>query len=143
MKPYSIFSITARFIALFAVTIGLGSIVYAQDGMSGSGTSDSQTKSAGGKMKQSPCGGPSAIVCPRGMSCIDDPNDKCDPTKDGLNCPGKCVAGGGGQSKIKQPCGGPSQITCIGGMICVDDPSDQCDPTKDGLNCLGMCVTKP
>lgn len=143
MKPYSIFNITARFIALLAITIGLGGAVYAQDGMPEPDTSKPSAKSADGKMKQLPCGGPSAITCPRGMSCVDDPADKCDPTKDGLNCPGKCVAGGGEQSKIKQPCGGPSRIECIGGMVCMDDPSDNCDPTKDGLDCKGMCVARP
>jgi hypothetical protein len=75
-------------------------------------------------------------------SCVDDPHDKCDPTKDGLNCPGMCVAGGGAEQKVKQPCGGPSRIQCQGGMVCVDDTSDNCDPTRDGLDCKGMCVAR-
>jgi hypothetical protein len=147
MKPYSIFSIAARLIALFSLTvglaIGLGGTVQAQDaGMYEPEKSDSRPKSATADKKQLPCGGPSVIKCPRGMTCIDDPSDKCDPTKDGLNCPGNCVAGGGEETKVKQPCGGPARIACIGGMVCIDDPSDNCDPTKDGLDCKGMCVPK-
>jgi hypothetical protein len=75
------------------------------------------------------------------MKCIDDPADKCDPTKEGTNCPGICVAGAP-VSKVKQPCAGPTGIVCQGGMICVDDPSDECDPTKDGVNCKGICMSK-
>lgn len=142
MKPYSIFRITARVIALLAMTIGLSGTIYAQEDKSAPDTSESQAKSAG-TAKQLPCGGPSVIICPAGLSCVDDSSDKCDPTKDGLTCPGKCVAGSGEQSKIKQPCGGPTRIACIGGMVCVDDPSDKCDPTKDGFDCKGMCVTRP
>jgi hypothetical protein len=145
MIRYRIFNLAVKFIAALGLTvgltIGLSGAVHAQDGASASGASAPHGKSAGAK--QLPCGGPSVIQCPQGLSCVDDPGDKCDPTKDGLNCPGKCVAGSGGESKFKQPCGGPSRINCIGGMVCVDDPSDNCDPTKDGLDCKGMCVTKP
>jgi hypothetical protein len=144
MKTYSVFSAAARFTALLALTlglaVGLGGNVQAQEGMHDGHKSDS--KSQGMDKKELPCGGPSVIKCPKGMSCVDDPSDKCDPTKDGLNCPGKCVAGGGEETKVKQPCGGPSRIKCSGGMVCIDDPSDNCDPTRDGLDCKGMCVAK-
>ena len=148
MKPHSIFSGAVRLLALVVVSlglsIGLDSPVNAQEGMKGHDheKSGSQATSGGGK-KQLPCGGPSVIQCPRGMSCVDNPHDKCDPTKDGLNCPGTCVAGSGAEQKLKAPCGGPSMITCQGGMVCIDDPSDSCDPTKDGLNCKGFCVDRP
>lgn len=149
MKPHSIFSGAVRLLALLIVsaglTMGLNGSVGAQEGMQGHDHDKSGTKpqSASSGKKQLPCGGPSVIKCPVGMSCVDDPHDKCDPTKDGLNCPGMCVAGGTGEEqKVKQPCGGPSRIGCQGGMICVDDPSDNCDPTRDGLDCKGMCVSR-
>jgi hypothetical protein len=124
---------------IFALTNGMSAVAQNQGGtqpQGGQGTAKSS------KVPHQPCGGPSAITCPGGMRCIDDPTDKCDPTKDGMNCPGLCVAGTA-VSKVKQPCGGPSGITCPGGMTCVDDTSDNCDPTKDGINCIGMCVGKP
>lgn len=146
MKYYSTSSIAARLIVLLAFTVGLtigsGGTVHAQDGMSNPTTSESDSHAKSGKTKQTPCGGPSVIKCPVGMTCVDDPADKCDPTKDGLECPGKCVAGSG-ESKIKQPCGGPARISCSGGMVCVDDATDNCDPTKDGLDCKGFCVALP
>jgi hypothetical protein len=135
MKPHSIFSGAARLLALLVLSIGLtigtNGPVDAQEAMQGQ---------ASGGTKQLPCGGPSVIQCPRGMSCVDNPHDKCDPTKEGLNCPGTCVAGSGAVQKVKAPCGGPSRISCQGGMICMDDPADKCDPTKDGLDCKGFCV---
>jgi hypothetical protein len=150
MKPNSIFSSAARLLALLVLSIGLttgvSGPVGAQEGTQEQDrekSGGSQAKSASGGTKQLPCGGPSVIQCPRGMSCVDNPHDKCDPTKDGLNCPGTCVAGSGAEQKFKAPCGGPSMITCQGGMLCVDDPSDSCDPTKDGLNCKGFCVERP
>ncbi len=148
MKPYSTFSDAMRLLALLIVSAGLSmslnGTVAAQEGMQGHdhGKSATPAQSTGGGKKQLPCGGPSVIKCPVGMSCVDDPHDKCDPTKDGLNCPGMCVAGGGAEQKVKQPCGGPSRIQCQGGMVCVDDTSDNCDPTRDGLDCKGMCVAR-
>jgi hypothetical protein len=149
MKPHSIFSAAVRLVALLVLSvglsIGLNGPTNAQEGMQGQDRekSGSQAKSASGGKKQLPCGGPSVIQCPRGLSCVDNPHDKCDPTKDGLNCPGTCVAGSGAEQKVKAPCGGPSMITCQGGMVCIDDPSDSCDPTKDGLDCKGFCVERP
>ena len=37
------------------------------------------------------CGGIANIQCPAGMSCVDDPNDSCDPTQGGADCGGICV----------------------------------------------------
>lgn len=124
MKPYLKSGITSHLITLIALIFGLGGLAHAQD-----------------KAPKQPCAGPSAITCPGGMKCIDDPSDKCDPTKDGINCMGICVAGAP-VSKVKQPCGGPSGIGCPGGMVCVDDTSDNCDPTKDGVNCIGLCINR-
>lgn|SRR5687768_17493381 len=144
MKTYMRSGRASRFVVLstfaLALTLGWGNSVQAEDPAAATA---SDAPSTATHKKSLPCGGPSAIKCSRGMSCVDDPSDNCDPTKDGLNCPGTCVAGSGEKSSIKQPCGGPSRIKCIGGMICIDDPSDKCDPTKDGLDCMGMCVTKP
>jgi len=144
MKNYSVFSVAARFTTLLALTLGLamglGGNVQAQDGMHEGHKSDS--KSHHMDQKELPCGGPSVIKCPGGMACVDDPSDKCDPTKDGLNCPGKCATAEGQETKVKQPCAGPSRIKCVGGMICIDDPSDNCDPTRDGFDCKGICVAK-
>jgi hypothetical protein len=120
------FILLAAMLAVGSMT-GFGETAYAQ--------------STTHKTPKQPCAGPSAITCPGGMKCIDDPSDKCDPTKEGVDCAGICVAGTP-TSKVKQPCGGPAGIVCQGGMICVDDPSDNCDPTKDGINCKGMCMNK-
>ncbi|ARO88236.1 hypothetical protein EBAPG3_010830 [Nitrosospira lacus] len=139
VKLYSTLNITAQLVALIALIFGLSGGVHAQASMSGGDVPASQSKSA--KVPKQPCAGPSAITCPGGMKCIDDPSDKCDPTKDGINCMGICVAGAPA-SKVKQPCGGPSGIVCPGGMICVDDTTDTCDPTKDGVNCIGLCINR-
>jgi len=37
------------------------------------------------------CGGISGISCPDGQTCIDDPDDSCDPTKGGADCLGICI----------------------------------------------------
>ncbi len=38
------------------------------------------------------CGGIAGIACPDDLTCIDDPDDNCDPTDGGADCPGICVA---------------------------------------------------
>ncbi|KAM0271124.1 hypothetical protein ACHAQH_009191 [Verticillium albo-atrum] len=38
------------------------------------------------------CGGIAAFKCPKGLKCIDDPRDSCDPKKGGADCGGVCVA---------------------------------------------------
>ena len=35
------------------------------------------------------CGGPDALTCPGEGTCVDDPNDDCNPDA-GTGCPGKC-----------------------------------------------------
>ncbi len=37
------------------------------------------------------CGGIAAISCAKGLVCIDDPNDSCDPLGGGADCSGICV----------------------------------------------------
>lgn len=37
------------------------------------------------------CGGIAGIPCPSGMSCVDNPNDSCDPNYGGADCGGMCV----------------------------------------------------
>lgn len=41
------------------------------------------------KMKLT-CGGIAGMVCPDGMTCVDDPSDSCDPANDGADCIGTC-----------------------------------------------------
>ena len=37
------------------------------------------------------CGGIAGIQCPKGMVCIDDPRDNCNPNSGGADCGGICV----------------------------------------------------
>ena len=66
MKTYSVFSVSARFTALLALTLGLamglGGNVQAQDGMYEDHKSDSKSRHM--DKKELPCGGPSVIKCP-------------------------------------------------------------------------------
>lgn len=39
------------------------------------------------------CGGIAGIRCPDGQTCVDDPDDTCDPEHGGADCPGICIAG--------------------------------------------------
>lgn len=39
------------------------------------------------------CGGIAGIRCPDDQTCIDDPNDTCDPEQGGADCSGICVTG--------------------------------------------------
>lgn len=38
------------------------------------------------------CGGFAGIDCPEGYSCVDNPNDDCDPNNGGADCAGMCSA---------------------------------------------------
>lgn len=38
------------------------------------------------------CGGIGGIQCPDGQTCVDDPNDTCDPEAGGADCGGVCQA---------------------------------------------------
>ena len=78
----------------------------------------------------STCGGIAAIQCPSGSTCVDDPNDNCDPKQGGADCGGVCEA---------LACGGFAGIACPAGSTCVDDPGDSCDPKAGGADCGGLC----
>jgi hypothetical protein len=82
------------------------------------------------------CGGIAGFPCPEGQTCVDNPNDDCDPANGGADCGGICVS---------KPafCGGIAAFPCPEGQTCVDDPSDDCDPKKGGADCGGICVKKP
>lgn len=140
MKLYSIFGIAARFIALLTLTmltIGLNVPVHAQTNGVERGASASQQ---GGGIDGRPCGGPAGLTCGEGLICVDNPDDNCDPRRDGSKCPGTCKANLVKEDKVQRSCGGTTGYDCPGGMVCIDDPSDDCDPTQDGSKCKGICV---
>lgn len=39
------------------------------------------------------CGGFAGTPCPAGQHCVDEPSDRCDPTRDGRDCGGVCAPG--------------------------------------------------
>lgn len=91
-----------------------------------------------GECEQDPpvtCGGFGGIECPEGLSCIDDPNDDCDPANGGADCSGICV-----DPPAPEFCGGFANLQCPEGFECTDDPNDDCDPGKGGADCGGICV---
>ena len=83
--------------------------------------------------KSRSCGGFGGLECPDGLTCVDDPDDNCDPTNGGADCPGVCVP---------PMCGGIGSIPCADGLLCVDDPTDDCDPANGGADCGGICVAR-
>jgi hypothetical protein len=104
------------------------------------------------------CGGIAGFSCPGLGSCVDNPNDGCDPANGGADCGGncecnalaKCAAGYTFDSspevcncvppKEEAPfCGGIANIQCPGAGQCVDNPNDGCDPNKGGADCGGLC----
>jgi hypothetical protein len=70
------------------------------------------------------CGGYAGKQCPEGFTCVDDPNDGCDPTRGGRDCGGLCRAGsgstGGGAA-----CG---KATCKQGEVCCNASCGVCTP---------------
>ncbi|MFV8755191.1 hypothetical protein ACNOYE_31975 [Nannocystaceae bacterium ST9] len=83
------------------------------------------------------CGGIANFPCPAGFSCVDDPNDDCDPKRGGADCGGVCV-----ESEPLLFCGGIANFPCPEGFACVDDPDDDCDPKLGGADCGGVCVSE-
>ena len=57
-------------------------------------TDDTEKKPGSGTF----CGGFAAIRCAEGFTCVDDPNDSCDPNVGGADCGGICEA-----EKVKPP----------------------------------------
>jgi hypothetical protein len=83
------------------------------------------------------CGGIAGFPCPPGLTCIDDPNDDCDPNQGGADCKGMCI-------REEQPlkCAGFTGESCPDGYECVDAPDD-CDPENGGADCPGFCRPAP
>jgi hypothetical protein len=81
------------------------------------------------------CGGIAGFPCPEGQTCVDNPDDSCDPNNGGADCGGICV-----DAPKSTFCGGIAGIPCPVGQACVDDPSDDCDPKHGGADCGGICV---
>lgn len=80
------------------------------------------------------CGSRGLPPCPKGLTCIDNPDKPgCSTAAD---CPGLCV-------KLDGPfCGGIAAFKCPRedeGQRCVDDPRDECSPPT-GADCGGTCV---
>jgi len=80
------------------------------------------------------CGGILGTQCPAGLSCVDDPNDRCDPDCGGADCGGFCAEVEGSQ------CGGFAGFQCPTGYSCFDSVGDQCSPLCGGADCGGFCA---
>jgi hypothetical protein len=91
------------------------------------------------------CGGFAGFPCPEKLTCVDDPNDSCDPTQGGADCGGicqgvcdpsspRCVSEVGGF------CGGIAAFECGAGLECVEDISGGCDSRCGGADCGGVCL---
>jgi len=78
------------------------------------------------------CGGFAGTQCPAGLTCVDDPTDTCELSRD-ADCIGICVGGTG------ISCGGFAGTQCPAGLTCVDDPTDTCELSRDA-DCIGICV---
>lgn len=78
------------------------------------------------------CGGFGGLECPDGFTCVDDPNDGCDPDNGGADCGGICV-------EEPQSCGGFAGLTCGEGQYCHYDAQLQCGAADH----LGECRDLP
>jgi hypothetical protein len=84
------------------------------------------------------CSGFPGFPCPPGATCIDDPNDDCDPQAGGADCAGICV-----REEEPRRCGGIAGETCPPGYECADDRRDACNPDAGGADCPGVCRPAP
>lgn len=84
------------------------------------------------------CGGIAGFPCPPGLTCVDNPNDECDPQQGGADCGGMCV-----REEKPARCGGIAGEQCPAGYECADVPGDDCDPTDGAADCLGICRPAP
>lgn len=87
------------------------------------------------------CGGFGNLQCPdpARQSCVDNPNDSCDPKTGGADCSGICVNNDGSSAAppTYPKCGGLAGLQCPKRrQLCVDDPRS-CPLAAD---CLGICV---
>lgn len=83
------------------------------------------------------CGGIAGFPCPPGLTCVDRPNDECDPQQGGADCEGMCV-----REEKPPTCGGIAGTPCPPGYECADDPGDDCDQNH-GADCPGICRPAP
>lgn len=77
------------------------------------------------------CGGLADVACPSDFTCIDDPNDDCDPNDGGRDCHGICQP---------RTCGGFGNLSCPESLECIEDTADDCDPDDGGADCGDICV---
>lgn len=89
------------------------------------------------------CGGITGQQCPTGQTCVDDPQDSCDPNHGGADCSGLCVTKTDYKPDTPVSCGGFTAKKCPSDQVCVDDPKDDCNPNKGGADCIGLCAAKP
>jgi hypothetical protein len=78
-----------------------------------------------------PCGGFAGFPCPPGTTCIDVPDDGCDPECGAADCMGYCVT---------FPPASCVRGECPDGFTCIDDPRDACDPDCGDANCPTICA---
>eukprot|EP01083_Nonionella_stella_P153338 492596_1 len=88
----------------------------------------------------STCGGLAAFACDKGLVCVDDPTDDCDPENGGADCGGICVEEAtttAAATTTAETTAATDVVDCIctecdKGLVCVDDPTDDCDPENGG-----------
>lgn len=77
------------------------------------------------------CGTRQGLVCPKGLQCVDDADDWCDPARGEFLCAGTCQ---------KPPtCGGSSKATCHRNQRCVNKYGDDCAGALRPEECTGTC----
>jgi len=74
-----------------------------------------------------PCGGIAGLPCAAGQTCVDIPNDDCDPAKGGADCGGMCQPNAPKQCAADTDCpkvGAPCTVCADGSSAC---PKSWCD----------------
>jgi hypothetical protein len=82
------------------------------------------------------CGGLAPFPCYKGLVCIDEPNDSCDPKKGGADCTGVCVTPAEAKA-LGSACDAANP--CPTGLECTLPPSALCNGPK-GVKCSGVCT---
>lgn len=80
-----------------AVVIAGSFLGVAQAAEQGGATAEQKKPSTGAF-----CGGIAAIACPEGLTCVDNPQDTCDPNTGGADCGGICMSTDAKQKKPKK-----------------------------------------
>ena len=83
------------------------------------------------------CGGIAGLPCPPGYTCVDRPDDDCDPGQGGLDCGGVCR-----REEEPRKCGGGTGEACPPGYECSAAPNG-CAPDSAGADCPGICRPAP